>query len=122
MIEVIANDRLGRKGMSLRSSHHLALTATARTNTVFTLYLSISSSFPSDHPTTGQSRRPTHSPSQMSPYGYDRRSQETHRCSDGYDRFQDPVEEVVRLLLLLYHSSGTGKMERVQTLISMAGD
>lgn len=55
----------------------------------------------------------------MSPYGYDRRSEETHRRSDGYDRFQDPVEEVVRLLPLLHVPSGTGKMERLRRLISL---
>lgn len=52
MIEVIANDRLGRKGTSFFSPNHLTLTATARTDTLSTLYLSLSSSFLCDCPMT----------------------------------------------------------------------
>lgn len=53
----------------------------------------------------------------MPSYGYDRRPQETHRRSDGYDRFQDPVKEVVRLLLYLQYLSGMGKVEEVEKLM-----
>lgn len=97
MIEIIANDRLGRKGKSESpSSLHnpLRYFPSASTQAIKLT----ASHFHPHPPLPSVSLRRKHSPREMSPLGHGGRFEEAYRGADGYDREQDPVEKVVRHL------------------------